>query len=156
MAENQIQKLNHTHERIMDWLVQNPEKSLRECSQHFNYSQAWLSTVINSDAFRAKLAALHGEVHARVANDVPARMARIADVVLDRLATVVEHTDNPDFLLEVGDSILTKMGYGGKSSAPATPVQNNFTINVNDLASARAQLLSAQSVNTIEQSNDNE
>ena len=53
MAE--IARLNTTHEMLMNWLVCNPEKSLRECADHFGYTQSWLSQIIHSDIFQHAL-----------------------------------------------------------------------------------------------------
>jgi hypothetical protein len=141
MAEsNQVAKLNHTHERILDWLVQNPEKSMRECADAFGYTQAWLSTVVHSDAFQVQLSKLNGDIHSRVAADIPARMAAITDIVLDKLANIVAETEDKDFLLETGDKILARMGYGvrgNSNNTPAPQVQNNFIISRDMLSASR-------------------
>lgn len=137
----QIQKLNNTHEAILDWLLLNPEKSLRECADHFGYTQAWLSTVINSDAFRVQYSKLRGDVHARVCADVPTRMTRISEIALDKLAEMVEKSEDADFILETSDKILNRMGYGPKAVVKSTVnnTQNNttFLVSADDLALAR-------------------
>lgn len=142
MAEsNQIQKLNFTHERILDWLLQNPDKSMRECADTFGYTQAWLSTVVNSDAFQVQWKALSGNVHSRVVADVPARMQRIAEVALDKLADAVASSEDKDFILETSDKILHRMGYAPKASGAKANgvmvVNNTFTVSAGDLAEAR-------------------
>lgn len=136
-----IQKLNHTHEAIMNWLLQNPEKSLRECADSFGFTQAWLSTVIHSDAFQTQYRALVDSAHSRVVADVPSRMARIADIALDKLADMVEKSESPDYILETSDKILNRLGYAPRANAaPAAPaVTNNIMlVSKETLALARS------------------
>lgn len=125
----------------MKWLLQNPEKSLRQCADHFGFTQSWLSTVIHSDAFQAQYKALQAEANSRVVADIPARMTRILDVALDKLGDMVEQSEDKDFILETSDKILNRMGFAPNSkSAPAAPpstINNTFIVNQADLAAAR-------------------
>ena len=143
MAE--IKQVNHTHEAIMLWLLQNPEKSLRQCADHFGYTQPWLSTVIHSDAFKSRFREMQNGVASRVMDDVPARMQRIADIALDKLADIVAGTEDAKFLLETSDTILHRMGYAPSSKqAPQdqapTAINNTFYVTPEVLKSARANI----------------
>lgn len=81
-----IIRLNHTHEAIARWLLENPTRSLRECAQFFGYTQSWLSCIIHSDAFQVKLNQMQKEADAVVVLDVPARLRGIASSTLDGIA----------------------------------------------------------------------
>ena len=48
----QIKKLGWWHTAIMEWMLANPDKTLRECAENFDVTQPWLSSVINSDLFQ--------------------------------------------------------------------------------------------------------
>jgi hypothetical protein len=56
------QKMNYTHDACVDMLVTHPELTQRKIAEIFGYSEAWLSTIICSDAFQARLAQRREEV----------------------------------------------------------------------------------------------
>lgn len=58
----QLAKLRYTHEGCVDAIIANPGISQNELAALFGYSPAWMSTVINSDAFQARLAARRAEL----------------------------------------------------------------------------------------------
>lgn len=152
MAESkQLVNLSHTHEMLMNWLVLNPEKSLRECADHFGYTQSWLSSIIHSDIFQAALKEKQLAIQARVAGSIPEKLRRSADIALDKLATKLEETEDPEFILDATDKILHRMGYAPASSRnPAGPPsghvhqQNNFFVTGADISAAR-ELMQASS-----------
>ena len=144
MAE--IKRLSHTHEMMLNWLVLNPDRSLRECADHFQVSQSWLSQVIHSDIFQHALKEKQEAIALRVADSIPAKLRRAADIAVEKLTEKLEETEDPDFILDATDKILHRMGFAPQSSrnplGPPTgagPVQqNNFFISAGDLEEARA------------------
>lgn len=146
MAEsNQVISLSHTHEAVMNWMLLNPDRSLRECADHFGYTQSWLSTLIHSDIFQARLAERQEGIRARIADSIPQKMRMAADVGLEKLVTALEKTEDPEFILDATDKLLHRLGYAPARSAGAPPgqagqvgVQNNFYVSASDIAAARA------------------
>lgn len=138
-----IARLSTTHEMLMNWLVLNPEKSLRECSDHFGYSQSWLSQIIHSDIFQHALKEKQLAIGLRVADSIPARLRKAADIALDKLTDHLEKNEDPEFLLDATDKILHRMGYAPASARnPAGPpsgshIQQNVFISAGDLSAAR-------------------
>lgn len=55
-------RLRYTHEDCIDFMIANPEVSQGALALRYGYSQGWMSLVINSDAFRARLAARRREL----------------------------------------------------------------------------------------------
>jgi hypothetical protein len=51
-----IKHLNYTHEAMADLIISEPTVTARELGEIFNYSPGWVSRVIASDAFQARLA----------------------------------------------------------------------------------------------------
>ena len=51
-----IQKLRYSHEAMIDLLITEPWISQNELADRFNMSASWISTIICSDLFQAKLA----------------------------------------------------------------------------------------------------
>lgn len=144
----ELVNISHKHEALLNWLVLNPDKSLRECADHFGYTQSWVSSIIHSDIFQVALKEKQLAIAAKVADSIPAKLRRAADVALEKLTTKVEESEDPEFLLDATDKILHRMGYAPASArnpagSPAAhggaPLaqQNNFFIGAGDLAAAR-------------------
>jgi hypothetical protein len=150
MAE--LKRLSHTHEMMLNWLVLNPDRSLRECADHFGVSQSWLSSIIHSDIFQHALKEKQLAISLRVADSIPAKLRRAADIAVEKLTQKLEDTEDPEFILDATDKILHRMGFAPQSSrnplGPPTgsgPVQqNNFFISAGDLAEARALIGNTQ------------
>lgn len=143
MAE--IARLSTTHEMLMNWLILNPEKTLRECADHFGYTQSWVSQLIHSDIFQHALREKQERVAIRVAESIPEKLARAADVAVEKLSEHIEKSEDPEFLLSATDKLLHRMGFAPQSARnPAGPPgrpttqQNNFFLTAGDLESARA------------------
>lgn len=148
MANTPIQRVTYSHEALINWMVENPDRPLRDAAAYFGYSQGWLSCIIHSDVFQAKLARRQEEVFAQIAQDIPSRLRGAADLALNGLTEKLEN-GNPDakFLLDATDKLLHRMGYAPASArnplGTAQVVQNNtqinnYTVNASDLAAARA------------------
>ena len=145
MAEsNQVVSLSHTHEAVMNWMLLNPDRSLRECADHFGYTQSWLSTLIHSDIFQARLAERQEGIRARIADSIPQKMRMAADIGVEKLATALEKSEDPEFILDATDKLLHRLGYApARSSAPPIGqgqqggVQNNFFVSAGDITAAR-------------------
>lgn len=55
-------KLRYTHEAMIDMIIAEPGISQNKLAAIFGYTTGWLSTVMGSDAFKAKLAERRGEL----------------------------------------------------------------------------------------------
>jgi hypothetical protein len=144
-------KLSPTHEEIMRFVLANPGPRLvTRTAEYFGYTVAWVSTLMNSDAFRAKLATLEREADVAVVADIPAKLRGVAGLALDALAEeVVECTKggasiiHREFLAETADLALRRLGYGDKAGGTQGPggpalVQNFLTVDASTLATAQA------------------
>jgi hypothetical protein len=136
------------YDAIVDWLVLNPEKNQRDCADHFGLTQGWLSILIRSDMFQAKLQARRAEVTSRVASAIPEKLKAVADIALDKLADQVAKSEDPEFILNAADKALHRMGFApatarspGALTPPGGMQQNNFfMVGTEDLALARARM----------------
>ena len=141
--------LSHTHEMLLNWLVVNPERSLRECADHFGYTQSWVSSLIHSDLFQSALKQKQMDIAIRVAESIPEKLRRAADIGVEKLADHLEKSEDPEFILDATDKILHRMGYAPQSSRnPAGSPgsmnqQNNFFIGQADLLAAQELMVGA-------------
>lgn len=152
MATAQVKKVSFTHEALIQWMLENPSRHLRDAAEYFGYTQSWLSTIIHSDAFKQQLIKRQNQVAFQVAADIPSRLRGAAHVALEGLTRQLETTEDPEFLLDATDKLLRNMGYGPASSRNpggqtiTNNTQNNtFLVSSDDLAEARALIGSAPS-----------
>jgi hypothetical protein len=61
-ARTQIQKVRYSHDAMIDLIIENPWVHQNELAAHFGYSPAWISTVMATDMFKARLAQRRDEV----------------------------------------------------------------------------------------------
>jgi hypothetical protein len=142
--KNAVARLSHRHEQIINWLLENPHKQLRECADHFGYSQSWLSQLIHSDIFQAQLKERQEGVFVAVANDIPAKLRGLADLAIEKVSRMVEESEDPSLAVDVFDKALHRLGYAPQKAAQATaPVAqvNVFQVSPAELALARQSIV---------------
>jgi hypothetical protein len=129
--------------------MENPGPRLvTRCAEYFGYTVPWVSTIMNSDAFKAQLGDMNQHADVAVVNDIPAKLRGVACLALDGLAeqlanavadgTLLQRT----FLHESADMALHRLGYAPQKQVAAggNITQNNTFVAVSSdaLASARA------------------
>lgn len=124
----------------MKWMLANPDKTLTECALAHNYTLAWLSTIVHSDAFQAQYRKLQDESFTDVRLDVKAKVTALAHIALDKLTEQLPVATDPDLILDVADKTLKALGYGTppRGQQPAVNVQvNQYQATPEALAEAR-------------------
>lgn len=121
-----IKKVSYTHDAMIDLLIGNPAISQGELAREFGYTQAWVSNIIGSDAFQARLAARKEElvdpsIRATVDERFRGLVLRSMEVVQEKLAKPSHLI--PDNLVLRSLELSTKaLGYGAsRESLPAQP-----------------------------------
>lgn len=150
MAE--LKTISHTHDMVMNWMLENPHRNLQDCAAYFGYTPTWLSSMIHSDAFQAKLKEKQGAVFSMIAEDIPARMRGLAHLAIDKMEKKLESTNDGEFIQDAFTKILDRAGYAPKSGNSAPQQQNNvFVVDAGTLSAARASM-APRPVATVEQS----
>ena len=126
-AARAIRRVRYTHDALIDMIIANPAISQGELAKAFGYTQGWLSRVMNSDAFQARLAARKTEiVDPQLVLSIDEKLRALAskslDIVLDKLAA----TQNPDTALKALEITSKALGYGARQQN--LNVQQNFVV----------------------------
>lgn len=127
-AKPTIQGVSYTHDGIIDEILLNPAISQRALSTMFGYTEAWMSIIINSDAFKHRLAERKAElVDPTITATVQDRLDGLATISLDRLLDRVSMQQRP---IKDADLIaMAKLGIGDKNNRTAVPTtQNNLYV----------------------------
>lgn len=138
----QLKTLRPKHHAIMDFMLANPRIPYSGVAAEFGVTQAWLSTVINSDIFRAQLNARRGLMDEHVNRDIVTRLQTLAKKGLTEMEAILDDEEvSASTKLEVAKTSLTALGYlGAKSST--SPVQVNIQTNTQNITT-RSDILQA-------------
>jgi hypothetical protein len=143
-AARGIGKVHYTHDAMINLMIANPGISQNALARHFGYTPSWISQVINSDAFKAKLLERTGElvdpaIRASVEEQLQSLMSRSLDILRQKM-------NEPD-ALKIPDNLVIRslelssraLGYGAREQTVA--VQVNVDNHLNDLGGRLVKLL---------------
>ena len=107
------EKLQYTHDNMIDLMIANPRVTQREIASRFGYTEGWISQVVRSDGFRELYEKRRKELVdptmlAHIENRLEALAARSMDVIQEALDT----NANPEIALQALAISTRAMGYG--------------------------------------------
>ena len=122
-----IARVKYSHDAMIDIMIADPGVSQGALAQQFGYTQAWVSRVVNSDAFLARLAERKADIiDPSIALTLDEKFRALAnqslDIVMDKLAV----TKNPDTALKALELSSKALGYGARQQN--LNVQQNFVV----------------------------
>jgi hypothetical protein len=131
-SKQAIQKVRYSHDAMIDMIVGNPWISQGELARNFGYTEGWVSQVIASDAFQARLAQRKNDLidpHLRATID-----ERFKGLVVRSIEILMRKLDAPTG--QVSDELALKAlevaskaaGYGAKSAQ--VQVNTQFVVQV--------------------------
>lgn len=120
-----IQKVRYTHDAMIDLIIANPAISQNELAYQFGYSAGWVSQVIASDAFQAKLLSrtqdlVDPTIRATVEDRFKALVLRSMDILRAKLNVAPEAVSD-NLALRTLELSSRALGYGARAEAPPTP-----------------------------------
>lgn len=122
-----ISRVKYSHDAMIDILIADPSISQGAIAQQFGYTQAWVSRVMNSDAFLARMAERKSDlVDPSIALTLDEKFRALAnqsiDIVMEKLAV----TKNPDTALKALEMSSKALGYGARQQN--LNLQQNFVV----------------------------
>lgn len=143
----QLQNISHVHDAVMNWMIANPHRNLKDCAAEFGYTQSWLSTMVHSNLFQAALKEKQGQVFNGIADSIADKLAAGADIGVAKLVEKLETSEDPKFIKETTTMMLEKLGFGAQTKVTGAgqvnngPVQQNFYMaSPEDLQQARGRI----------------
>ncbi len=143
------QKVSHTYMKIADLMLSEDRITMGDLAKRLKYSQAWLSMIVHSDSYKAYFAQRRQEFNEALAERISGKLGQATEAALDSLIEGIATKGAALPVLErkeVVDTLLTRMGYGGKSSSAVNVSVNNqvnsqvVAVERNVLVEARASL----------------
>jgi hypothetical protein len=131
VKQNGILKVRYSHDAMIDQIIANPTIQQNQLAIMFDRTPGWISVVINSDAFQARLAERKEEIidpvlRATIEEKFKAAAHASLDRVLEKLSGPLPPTD--DFLLNSLKIASSALGYGARerNAGPQVAVQINL------------------------------
>ncbi len=133
MADSvQLEEISYRHEAIIDWMLLNPDKKQSECAKALNYTEAWLSSVVNSDLFKYHYAQRRMAYNRKLHDGIVTKLAETSKESLEKLHDYVSQMEvggeefDPHLLLDIADRTLHRQGYAPtKHPMQVVPEGNN-------------------------------
>jgi len=120
---NGIMKVRYSHDAMIDLIVAEPSIKQNDLAAIFDRSPAWISQIINSDAFQARLEERRTELVDPVLQaSIKERLNAVASVslekILDKLTSPLAPSE--DFLIKTAALSTKALGYGAREGGGAT------------------------------------
>ena len=132
MAETQIKSMSITPEAILDWLLLNPRESQGDCAAFFGVTESWLSVIVNSDCFQARLLERRMTRDESFRSPSKPKCSRLSTLGLDRIGEKLKFEPTSKTFCPLPISLLGRLGYGpkqGPAVGGSVNVQTNFVIS---------------------------
>lgn len=122
-----IARVKYSHDAMIDLIIAQPGVKQGEIAKHFGYTQAWVSRIMNSDAFLARLAQRKADlVDPTIALSIDERLRAVAAKSLDVVLEKLELVPTGEFALEAAAMSAKALGYGARQNN--LNVQQNFVV----------------------------
>lgn len=110
------------YDSMVDFYVSNPFATLADVSRYIGHSVTWVSRIVNTDAFRAKLAAKKVEsIDPMIRANLNEKLILVAQEAAKQVLEKLEKGDNPDFALQALQATAKVLALGGKKPDSDTP-----------------------------------
>lgn len=111
----QIAKVAYTHDAMIDLIIARPDIKGVELAAHFGYSQPWISRIIGSDAFQARLAERKGVlIDPTLVQSFDERIKGLAITSLDIIQEKLDATRNPQLALSTLELTTKALSMGAR------------------------------------------
>lgn len=125
-----LAKIRYSHDAMIELIIAEPHISQNALAARFGYSPAWISNIIASDAFQARLAerrdeVINPELRATIEERFRALVRQSLNVLQEKLT---QPQVDPELALKAAELGTRALGYGARDRQSATQV--NFVVQL--------------------------
>lgn len=139
-----ILRMTPRHDAILEAILAEPDLPMGALAQRFGVTATWLSLIIHSDCFQARLAEAQTSMFGEVRASVKDRLQALAHRSLERLSERIELEQETARITDAAELALKALGFMGQAvgRAPGNITQiNNFgAVDRSTLAAARQMM----------------
>ena len=122
-----IEKVSYTHDAMIDMIIANPAVTGAQLASVFGFTQAWISQVVSSDAFKSRLAERKKDlVDPGIAATCEERLEGILRQSMDVIAEKLMTNKDPDLAMKGMEVTAKALGFGARDRG--ANVQANFVV----------------------------
>lgn len=111
--------LTYRHRGVIDWMLSNPEKPLKEAQEATGFTPQYLYTLRKSDMFRAEYERRRAEIEAALHVEMVDKWSIVEEELLDKMITKLKGPVSEKFLLDGLNAVVKR------SEGPSATVQIN-------------------------------
>jgi predicted XRE-type DNA-binding protein len=123
-----LSKIRYSHDAMIDLIIQNPSISQNQLAEIFGYTASWVSIVMNSDMFKARLEERRGElVDPTIRATLRERLEAIAQqslIVLQEKLSKPAASISDNLALRAAELGVKGLGLGN-ATPPAPPLDDS-------------------------------
>jgi hypothetical protein len=143
------------YDGIIDDILTHPGTRINEVAKRLGRSPSTISTIINSDLFKARWAQRREAFSAALDEKIRDKMFKVADLALDSTLAVLEKKRDAvplPLLNDIAKTTLDRLGYFPSAPHPGASVNINLnppvhqTVTAEGLARAREHLLRSERI----------
>jgi len=143
------------HPALINWLLLNPDKALKDAAKHFGVTETYISTIMKADFFKLAFARAQDKLLGKIQETTIEKLKGLTDATIDCLSERISRERDSMPILEVRETCemaLRASGYGTQRDARSGPsVTNNVVVLTReDLAHARGLMQRRQEVIDVE------
>jgi hypothetical protein len=123
-----ISKVSYTHDAMIDVILANPKMKQGDIAKYFGYTESWVSRVMGSDAFNARLAARKTEVvDPSILASFEERIQGLANQSLAKLSEKIDMgAVSVDQNIKIFEATTKALGLGARQAS--IQQQNNYVV----------------------------
>lgn len=147
-----LQKVRWTHDAMIDLVIANPGISQIELAEKVGFTKQWVSRVMCSDAFQARLA-LRKEVliDPILTASAEERLRGTLMLSLDVIDEKLEATRDPKLALQAAEISSKALSYGARAGANSQTLNQTFVVAIPGKSADSASWSAQHSPYTIDQ-----
>ena len=118
---------------MIELMLMEPGISQGKLAAYFGYTEGWVSRVMNSDAFQARLAERKSDiVDPQILQSFEDRIKGLANQSLDILQTKLDATKSADLAFKTLELSTKALGMGARAAAGGPTIQQTFVVALPD------------------------
>ena len=110
-------RFTYTHDAMVDLIITEPTVTTRELAEIFGYSPPWVSRVIGSDSFQARLAERKAQlVDPQITQTLNERLRGVAIHAVDIIGEKLDSEKSASYALDALGLAVTALGITSKKA----------------------------------------
>lgn len=142
------------YDAIIDWMLLNPDKTLKQCAKDLGRKEDTIYTITSSDIFKHRLAERRADYNARLAAGICEAASGVALAAMKEIHTRI--VDNPAkiptvVLDRIANTAMERLGYGVAPAAPTVQINNDLrtvAVSAETLREAQASMREVHRANS--------